>query len=164
MNLSTHFTGTEKRVPLVLAQSIGALASVQFQITPQFDFRGEYLIVDPAIAASCTVQPPTVGPNVQVAGGSNTGAVSGQMFAPTQTDAMRWGMDIANQGNQLTLTVTSLLTSTSLAFGAYIMGTVVAAGGVGARAGIAPAAMYRAGIAPATGYRAGIAPHGHYQR
>lgn len=151
--------GTEKRVPLVLAQTLTALQSVQFQIIPQFPFRGEQLVVDPQIAASCTVQPPSVGPNVQVAGGSNTAAVSGQMFPPNQTDCLKFGMDVANEGNQLSLVVASLLTSTSLNFAAYLMGTVAeemspaqaAAAGAAQRAGISPARSYmgRAGISPA---------------
>ena len=156
--------GTSKRVPLVLAQLLGALGTAAFQVTPQFPFRGENLIVDPAIAASSTVQPPTVGPNVQVAGGSNTAAASGLMFPPTQTDCLRWGMDVANEGNQLTLNAASILTSTSMNFVAYIMGTVasemtpaqVQAHSQRVQAGISPAGNFAAGITPGQSYtRAG---------
>jgi hypothetical protein len=161
MNTGDMFQGTTKRVPLVLSASLGALGTFQFQVTPQFDFRGEHVIVDPSIAPNATVTPISVGPNVQVAGGSNQATMSGQLFPPTQTDCLRFGMDIANQGNQLTLTAASLLTSTSMTFTALVMGTVCAKMSDQARrnhsnavnAGLAPAGAYSAGLAPAGAYR-----------
>jgi hypothetical protein len=157
-----YWQSTPKRVPLVLSQSLTALQSYQFQVTPQFPFRGEHVIVDPGIAANLTVQPPTVGPNVQVAGGSNTANLNGAMFPPTQTKCLEWGMDIANEGNQLTLNVASLLTSTTMTANVLIMGTVAEEMTPAQKT----ATMQRqaAGISPAGNYHAGISPAGNYHR
>jgi hypothetical protein len=160
--MSKYWKGTPKRVPLVLSQSLGALATFQFQVIPQFPFRGEHVIVDPGIAVNLTVQPPTVGPNVQVAGGSNTANLNGALFPPTQTDCLRWGMDIANEGNQLTMNVASLLTSTPMTANILIMGTVVEEMSASEKSAIMQ--KQAAGIAPAGNYHAGISPAGSYHR
>lgn len=152
--------GTPKRVPVIFAQAnLAAATSNTLAITPSWPFRGENLVIDGTTGALCTVQIPSVGPNPQVAGGTPSTNIPGTAFPPTQTDCVRMGFDISEQGNQLSLTYTNSQTSLTLNFVAMVLGTVVEEASQAdqqamARTGISMAGNYipHTALAPAMSY------------
>lgn len=115
--------GTAKRVPLIYSASIAAAATVNFTAVVQFNFRAEHMVWDPATATTVSSTLLSVGPNLQIAGGNNNATFSGQMFPPTQTFCMELGCDIASEGNSVSFSATSTLTSGSATYSAWVMGT-----------------------------------------
>lgn len=141
------FKPTGFRVPLILSATIAPLGTAQISINPQMDFRGENLVVDPTvIGPNCTVTIPTVGTVPQIAGGQANAGVPGTMFQPNQCGALDFTMDIANQGNALSTTVVSTLTSLTMSFVALLFGREVEQdfSPGAATAGVAGAGSFRA--------------------
>ncbi len=157
MSTSKAYKATAKRVPLVFSAVIAGGASQVFSVIPQFTFRLEHMVVDPGTAASVTLTPPSVGPNIQIAGGNNNTTFTGATFPPAQTKCMELGCDIASEGNQISVTAASTLTTGSATYSLWLMGTCgeqmnateMAAHAKNVAAGITPAGNWSAGIAPA---------------
>lgn len=125
------------RAPLFFSQAIAALAqNISVAARPQYDFRGENLVIDTTVVGpNCTVSAPTVGSIPQTIGGG-TVQVPGTLFSPAQYGALDFEMFIAQQGNDMTILVTSTLTATTLAFACAIFGhSVQGAAGVPLRTG-----------------------------
>jgi peptidoglycan hydrolase-like protein with peptidoglycan-binding domain len=114
---------TGLRVPLIMAAAVAAGATVLITQLPQMDFRGENVVIDPTIIGpNCLVTVPTVGTNPQVAGGPAGTGIPGTMFSPNQCGALDFAMQISNQGNALSMSVTNTLTNATLNFAALIFG------------------------------------------
>ena len=159
--MNKTWKATSKRVPLVLSQSINNGTSFTFNVIPQFPFRADHLVCDVGTASSLSVTMISVGPNLQIAGGANNAVFSGLTFPPTQTWCMELGCDIANEGNQLSLTATSTLTTGSATYAIWINGTcAVEATGSQAQA---HAASVAAGISQAGNWVGGISPAAQYR-
>jgi hypothetical protein len=140
------YKSTGFRVPLILSATIAPLGTAQISINPQMDFRGENLVIDPTIIGpNCTVTIPVVGTVPQIAGGNAAAGVPGTMFPPNQNGALDFTMDIANQGNALSTTVVSTLTSVTMSFVALLFGREVEVDTSpgAATAGVAGAGQYR---------------------
>jgi hypothetical protein len=136
------------RAPLLFSQSGLAAGSTGNQVVakPQMDFRSENLVIDPtSVGPNCSVAMPVVGSIPQLIGGGNSTVVPGTLFDPKQCGALDFEMDIAQQGNDLTILVNNTTTNVTLTFACALFGHKVMqdSSGAAAMVGVIPPHQYR---------------------
>jgi peptidoglycan hydrolase-like protein with peptidoglycan-binding domain len=145
MNRTHGLASTGFRAPLLFSQSIVNSSGNAVVAKPQMDFRGENLVIDSTVVGPLvTVSMPTVGSIPQIIGGGASTTVPGTMFSPNQCGALDFEMAIAQQGNDITILV-STTTTVTFVFACALFGHEVMPDGspAAAAAGVMPPSAYR---------------------